>query len=60
MRFAAARARVALESTGAMIATGLPRDSTVTLAPLDTSRSKAEKCRLASAALMDFMVEIEE
>jgi hypothetical protein len=38
-----------------MVATGLPRDKTVTTSPVATSRSTLEKWRLASAAEMVFM-----
>ena len=38
-----------------MAATGLPREVTITVSPLATSRSTLEKCRLASPAEIIFM-----
>ena len=54
MRFAACRSRP-LPRTGAMVATGLPRETTVTCSPCETSRSTREKWRLASAAEIVFI-----
>jgi hypothetical protein len=41
-----------------MVATALPRDRTVTTSPEATSRNTPEKCRLASAAEMVFMMDL--
>jgi hypothetical protein len=41
-----------------MVATALPRDKIVTTSPEATSRNKPEKCRLASAAEMVFMMDL--
>jgi hypothetical protein len=53
-RLAAARSRRSNWFAAQIVATGLPREVTVICAPRDTSRNNAEKCRFASAALIDF------